>query len=235
MTSETENQDTEDQKTDDVENLFEGTEESEEKTEETEDTKGETETEDKTEETEESAPPAEEEKLVPKAALHDERRRRQQAEEEAEKLRKLLPETDEAPDPYEDIDAYNDYMRCKWEKEQKVKQDEITRERLEKSRSKMLETATDYENMEKIFGLMVADDPTLADKMLASGDEAKFVYDTAKKYKEELLKPETKSEEKPEPSHIDGANLATATAQKSNTDKVEKEESLDEMFDDQIY
>lgn len=236
MTSETETEETQD----DLDTFFEDQEEEtkaeETQTEEETKDKGETEPEKEKVKTEEPAPPADkEEKLVPKAALHDERRRRQQAEEELKDLRKLIPATDEEPDAYEDQDAWKEWYKNKMQGEQKAAQEKLTKDRLDKSRSKMLEAESDYEAMERLFGVMLADDPSLRDKMLASGDEGKFVYDTAKKYREEQLNPTKKPKPEPETPEIDGANLATATAQDTNTPKVEKEESLEEMFDDQKY
>ena len=106
----------------------------------------ETETEVKAEEVDESATTADNvQKSVPQAALLDERRKRQHLEEENETLRKQIPQSEEAPDPYDDIDAYNVFMRNKWQTEQNMAMDARRRENLDKSRSAMLETAGDYD------------------------------------------------------------------------------------------
>jgi hypothetical protein len=171
--------------------------------------------------------------LVPIAALHDERRKAQQAREEAERLRQQIPVKDEAPDPYEDIDAYNEYMRQKWEKEQLMHQDQIRRQNLDASRSRMLEQHEDYDEMERIFELMTVQDRSLIDKMFQSGDEAKFAYETAKAYKQSLLTPQVHAETPQTP--IEVPNLAKATAQAGNTPQVEQEATIEDIFADQEY
>ena len=61
-----------------------------------------------TETVEEAEPTSEKEeaKLVPVAALQDERHKRQQLESRLQELEKQLPKTDEAPDPITDPDEY---------------------------------------------------------------------------------------------------------------------------------
>jgi len=178
---------------------------------------------------------------VPLAALQDERRKRQALEDEVTNLRGQIPKSDEAPDPYEDIDAYNAYMRNKWEQENQASQAAVRNQRINKSRSKMLETVADYDEMERVFQFMTAEDPSLVEKMFASGNEAKFAYDTAKLYKESLLKPaeETKTElsddEKRNKSALEMPNLATATAQAKNTETLEKEADIEDVFADVGY
>lgn len=190
---------------------------------------------------EEEPSPPEEPKSVPIAALHDERRKAQQAREELERLKALLPETDEAPDPYDDIDKYNEYMRKKWDKEQKETQDAAIRERIEKTRSEMLEQHNDYSTMEKVFELAAAEDQSLISKMLASDNPAKFAYEEGKKYREKYLGAKPEETKEPSPAEkrnnqaLSGANLATATAQEKNTPTPEKELELDDVFDDQSY
>ena len=175
--------------------------------------------------------------LVPIAALHDERRKAQQAREEAEMLRKQVPVQDEAPDPYEDIDKYNAYMRQQWEREQFAKQDQQRRQNLDQSRSKMLETHQDYEEKERVFELMATRDPSLVDKMFMSGNEAKFAYDMATSYINSVL-PKGKAEtiETAETAPIaEVPNLAKATAQAKNTPQVEPEATIDDIFADMEY
>lgn len=187
----------------------------------------------------ESEPPADKEPTsVPIAALKDERQKRQQLEDEVNNLRKQLPTNDEAPDPYEDIDVYNTYMRNQWQQEQNVAQEQQRNARINESRSKMLETHADYDEMEQIFQLMTVSDKTLVDQMFASGNEAKFAYDTAKAHKASLLAPATEvvtETEKPDTSITEMPNLATATAQAKNTQALEKEADIEDVFADVSY
>lgn len=196
-----------------------------------EESEQETETETESETTAEEKPT-----LVPIAALHDERRKAQQYKEENETLRNQIPKTDEAPDPYEDIEAYNAYMRKQWDDE---RNEEVRRQRVEnldKSRGQMLEQHDDYDEMERIFELMTAADNSLVEKMFASGNEAKFAYETAKAYKESLLPTaQTETEETEETSITEVPNLAKATAQASNLPQVEKEATIEDVFADQEY
>lgn len=194
----------------------------------------------------EPVPPADKEPtLVPIAALHDERRKAQQAKEEIDRLRSQIPNNDEAPDPYEDIDAYNTFMRGKWDNEQSVKQESARKTRIETARGKMLEQHTDFTKMERIFEIMVAGDATLFDKMIASGDEVGFAYSAAKAYETSVMGGITTKTEKTdqEPteaelrnkSAVDAPNLATATAQASNSQQLEKESDIDDVFEDMKY
>ena len=172
---------------------------------------------------------------APIAALRDERRKAQQAREEAEMLRRQVPVKDEAPDPYDDIDKYNDYMRNQWEQEMRFRQEQQRRKRLDASRSKMLEQHQDYDEMERIFELMTVQDTSLIDKMLMSGNEARFAYKTAKAYKDSLLKP-VQTETESEPLRVkEVPNLAKATAQASNMPQVEHEATIDDIFEDMQY
>lgn len=194
----------------------------------------------------ESEPPADEQvkepTSVPLAALKDERQKRQHLEDEVSNLRKQLPTNDEAPSPYEDIDAYDAFKRNQWQKEQNTAMEQQRNARINESRSKMLETNADYDEMEQIFQLMTVSDKTLIDQMFTSGNEAKFAYDTAKAYKASLLAPavETTNEvvietEKPDVSLAKMPNLATATAQAKNTQALEKEADIEDVFADQEY
>lgn len=206
---------------------------------ETEGTKDKEETTEETPAEDKEDKPTHDPKLVHVAAVHDVRRKNAVLQEENEALRKRIPKTEEAPDPVDDIDAYDTFKKNQWQQEQRAEQDTMTRERLDKSRSQMLEQHNDYVEMEKIFEIMSIADPSLVGKMLNSGDEAKFAYDAAKTYKQELLGvTETVEKEKPSAAQkrndeaLDTPNLATATAQASNTTQLEKEESLDDLFDD---
>ena len=229
---------------DDLEVFFEGEEHEEISTEvEKVETKveSETETEVKAEESKpESAPTAEhEQKSIPLAALQDERRKRQHLEEEVEALRKQVPQSDEAPDPYDDIDAYDTFRRNQWQREQNMAMDRQRRNDLDVSRSKMLEQHNDYDEMERIFEIMTTSDRSLVDKMFQSGDAAKYAYDTARAYKESLMpKQETveTSENVEQKASVKAMpNLASATAQASNTVQLEPEADIDDIFADIGY
>ena len=173
--------------------------------------------------------------LVPIAALHDERRKAQQAREEAERLRQQIPVKDEAPDPYEDIEAYNQFQRQQWERELQMKQEQQRRHSIDVSRSKMLEQHQDYEEMEKIFELMTVQDRSLIDKMFMSGDEARFAYETAKAYKNSVLTPQPAQDESRDEPFREVPNLAKATAQGKNTPQVEQEATIEDIFADMEY
>ena len=185
----------------------------------------------------ESEPTAEKpsvpEGYAPIAALQDERRKAQQAREEAEMLRRQVPVNDEAPDPYDDIDKYNAYIRNQTEQEIYQRMEQQRLHNLEISRSRMLEQHKDYDEMEQIFSIMTATNMELVDKMNMSSDPAKFAYDTAKSYKASLM-----SQPEPEPERApikEVPNLAKATAQAPNTPQVEQEESIDDVFADMQY
>ena len=229
---------------DDLEVFFEGEEHEEISTEvEKVESKveSEAETEAKTEESvTEPAPTAEhEQKSIPLAALQDERRKRQHLEEEVEALRKQVPQSDEAPDPYDDIDAYDTFRRNQWQREQNMAMDRQRRNDLDVSRSKMLEQHNDYDEMERIFEIMTTSDRSLVDKMFQSGDAAKYAYDTARAYKESLMpKQETveTSENVEQKASVKAMpNLASATAQASNTVQLEPEADIDDIFADIGY
>ena len=229
---------------DDLEVFFEGEEHEEISTEvEKVESKveSEAETEAKTEESvTEPAPTAEhEQKSIPLAALQDERRKRQHLEEEVEALRKQVPQSDEAPDPYDDIDAYDTFRRNQWQREQNMAMDRQRRNDLDVSRSKMLEQHNDYDEMERIFEIMTTSDRSLVDKMFQSGDAAKFAYDTARTYKASLMPKqetvETSEDVEQKASVTAMPNLATATAQASNTVQLEPEADIDDIFADIGY
>ena len=136
-------------------------------------------------------------------------------------------------------------MRGKWDNEQSVKQESARKTRIETARGKMLEQHTDFTKMERIFEIMVAGDATLFDKMIASGDEVGFAYSAAKAYETSVMGGITTKTEKTdqEPteaelrnkSAVDAPNLATATAQASNSQQLEKESDIDDVFEDMKY
>lgn len=255
--------------TGEVDGVFEDEtdEEIEEVTDETEDsnesdeTKGDDTSEDETtgDEEEGSATPAEEEpKSVPIAALHDERRKRQLAEEEVETLRQQVPKGEEdAPDRFEDPDAYDDWLRAKWQREQddKTRRDYVAS--VEESRSNMLSKHDDFVEIEQVFYVLANQDKELAQEMWDSNDPAAFAYEKGKehlaaqrdKLRDELIAEgytkadaddisdaeitsETKTEPKSKPKV---PSLAKATAAASNSVQVEKDEDIDDMFGDQQY
>lgn len=114
---------------------------------------------------------------VPKQALIDERRKRQALEAELKTLRgKDQSQDDNAPDPITDPDAYKAYLKGQWETERRT---EIS----ERSRERMLETTSDYQDMEKYFLTLAQADPSLIEKVKDHHDPAKFAYDYAKEAK----------------------------------------------------
>lgn len=191
--------------------------------------------------TETETPADKEPKSVPLAALEDERRKRQALESEVNNLREKLPKSDEAPDPFEDIDAYDAHKKAEWEKNLNTEQANVRNAKINESRSKMLETVVDYDEMEAIFQIAAAKDPGLVDKMLSSESPAQFAYDSGKAYKESLLKvvPDVKTElteeQKRNKSAVEVPNLATATAQAKNTETLEREADIEDVFADQEY
>jgi len=184
-------------------------------------------------------------KSVPIAALLDERRKAQQYKEEVEQLRKQIPQPDEAPDPYEDLDAYKEWVRNEAIREINEAKQAEQAELIEQSRSEMMEKYEDYTDMEKVFSVLNAYDPTLADEMIKDPrSAAKFAYDKGKEYidslkgtPEEISKEvsELSEAEKRLKSAVTAPSLASATAQASNSTPVEVEEDLDTMFGDQAY
>ena len=175
---------------------------------------------------------------VPMAALQDERHKRQQLSEENERLRSQIPKSDEAPDPYTNIDDYDAYKKAEWEKDLNAKQANERNQRIEQSPTDMLQSHEDYDEMEQIFQLMTVTDKTLVEKMFASGNEAKFAYDTAKTYKDSLLsapEPEIETDNKDAKSVLTMPNLAKATAQGKSTQVLESEGDIDDVFADVGY
>jgi len=132
------------------------------------------------EEPQTAEPPSAEPLSVPKQALLDERRKRQALEAELASLRKQSGQKDEnAPDPLEDPEGYEKYLRSKWESERFT---EVTN----KSRERMLETHVDYEDMEKHFVTLAQTDPSLVQKLRDHPEPARFAYETAKESKSKL-------------------------------------------------
>jgi hypothetical protein len=142
---------------------------------------------------------------------------------------------------YEDKEGYEKYVRDQALAEIHAEQQAATKERISTSRTKMLEQHDDFLEMEAIFEIMVASDVSLIDKMLANEDGGKFAYDTAKAYKQSLIgKPTEKVNEPSETetrnkSAVDAPSLATATSVASNTQEIEKEATIDDIFADQNW
>lgn len=180
-----------------------------------------------------SEPPSEP-TLVPVAALQDERRKAKAAKEEAEQLREQLKKFtgEDEPNPFEDPEKWKAFQRKKIELEyQEEKQKEIN-ERIDKSRSQMLEAETDYVDIETLFTAMSLKDPSLADEMIMSPDPARFAYEHGKKYLTELQKKTLKTQIEDDP--IPAPSLATKTAPSTSV-HVEKDEDFKDMFKDQPY
>lgn len=123
-------------------------------------------------ESEEAEPPSAEESSVPRAALQDERRKRQELEKQVEEFRRKYEADEEAPDPAEDPEGYEQHLRQKWERER-------WQETANRSRERMLEQHDDYEAKERQFLQMAAADPDLTRQMHESPDPAAFAYEKA--------------------------------------------------------
>lgn len=234
MTDETESV----EETETLDNIFE--DETPEETEAPETTET-TEVTEETEEVtgEEPAPPADEEPtLVPIAAVHDYRRREKLLKDEISDLKSKVPQTDELPDPYEDLAAYDAAKEKQWEQKQFDKQQAQFKEKLETSKATMLEKHDDYLTHERTFMFMVQQDPTLTQQMVDSADPALFAYEKGKEYtmsQKEALRAEILAETSPETAPKPPApSLATATAP-TNTVQVETLDDLGDMFGDQDY
>jgi hypothetical protein len=171
-------------------------------------------------------PPSAEPKLVPIQAVLDARRRAQTAEARLAELEKQNASKDEhAPNPIDDPEGHEKYLRTKWEKERAAK---VT----EESRARMLETAPDYEEYEKLFLAMARSDTSLVEKLNNHSDPAKFAYETAKESKNkqyaeiekqviEKLRKEGKLKEKPSAPEV--ATLINSPGAGKNSDKPVKE------------
>jgi hypothetical protein len=252
------------EKTDELDSYLDEDESSEEtiespeaKTEETETKESEkVETESKSEEKSEESSEKSEEKpeesettsqdsnSVPKPALLDERRKRQELEKQLEELRALVPKQETEPDMYEDAEAWKEWSKNQILNEQRTEQEKLLRDKLETSRSQQLESQSDYNQMEVVFEVLASRDNSLASKMLASDDPAKFAYDTAKKeggklFSELFGQPvdaeKVIAAEKTEDDETDSVDLTNASSQVSNVPKKVEEQDLDDIFADQGY
>lgn len=216
--------------------------ESEDKVDDAEASTGETEDKPEEGESKDTGPPPEP-TLVPIAALHDERRKAQQYKAENETLKKQIPKSDEEPDVLDDPEAWKDFQRTKIEKEHIVAQQAEFTERFETSRSVMLEKHDDYLKIEKEFYFLASQDEALALEMTKATDPALFAYEKGNEHRNaqketlraEVLTEASNSTEKETPAAVKVPSLATATDQGSNSTPVEKDEDLEDMFDDQSY
>lgn len=224
-------------------------------TEEKEDVKGDNpeETEDEakaeTEETKEAEPPSDEkdkeEKLVPVAALINERSKRQQLQEENERLKAQAPKPEvPLPDPIDDPDGYERALRAKIEAENIEKEQLAFKVKAEDSISKMMEEHPDYRKYEDIFMFLAAQDESLKQEMFKSDDPARFAYEEGLAY-EETQRAELRAEIEAElktnditdnPADKPSArtpSLAKATAADTNAaPRDELKDELDEMFEE---
>lgn len=201
--------------------------------------KDEEKSEEKSEEESETPP---EPTLVPIAALLDERHKRQVLREENEKLKSQIPQTEQKPDMYEDPEGYEAWVLANAEQKVLDKQSAAFADLVESSRSSMLEKHEDYQKIEEVFYILANSDEDLKQEMFRSQDPAQFAYIKGKEYldaQRENLRAEilAETEDKPpeKPGLIKAPNLASATAQSSNSVEVEKDEDLNDMFEDQVY
>lgn len=189
-----------------------------------------------------------EEKPVPLKALTEERRKRQEAEKRAEeleaKLNKEIPE-EKIPDPVEDPEGYKNHMEDR-------RHLDALKVKVSLSRDIMLDAKPDYADKEEIFVALARKNPFLVQQMNASANPAKFAYQTAvehldteklrdPKYKETLKEEirqqvlaelQKKPEEIRKKSALEVPDLTQATAAGKNSDKVEKESTLDDIISD---
>lgn len=100
-----------------------------------------------------------------KKAVLDERRKRQALEAQVEELKKGKPKEEEGEPDLSTI---------------------MHRERINLSRELMIETRTDYEDMETVFLDMAKENPSLISEMNRSPNPAKFAYNKAKEHSEYL-------------------------------------------------
>jgi len=196
---------------------------------------------------EDSEPPSEkEEKTVPIAALHDQRRKAQQYKEELESYKAKYDVDEEAPDPAEDPEAYETYVKAKVEKE-------LYEKNINASREKMMEDHEDYVEVEKDFMFLANRDQNLIKEMNDSPDPARYAYEKAKAYteaKEEEIRAKILAEaqgdkvvEEEELSESEKRNklatqvpdLTKAAAKGVNSEPLETDEALGDMFGDSKF
>lgn len=186
--------------------------------------------------------------LVPRHALIDERRKRQEAERQLESLQSQHnPIDEEAPDPVQDPKAYEDYITAK------VRNRDL-QDRTNQSREAMLEKHSDYIEKESIFFGMMQQNPSLAEQARKHHDPALFAYETATTRLNELMSAsEASISEKLEKSIIErlekegrlkpavdknvssaveASNFINATGSGKNSESTVKEiETIEDIFD----
>jgi len=183
-------------------------------------------------------PPSTEEVAGLKAALKANRQKARDAEAKANALKEKYEPDQEAPDPIIDPEEYETYLKGKWEKE---RQETIAN----KSRDRMIEKHSDYEEKEKVFMFLSSQDKSLVDEMWESSDPGLFAYEKANAYQEEQreairaeLQAEfeqvdhTKEEVKDEkPVSKKAPDLITASGNGNKTEEVETlNEDIGDLF-----
>lgn len=188
-------------------------------------------------------PSAEEEKLVPIAALHDERTKRQATEEELKSYKSKYDQDDNEPDPAEDPEGFKEYTR------KKAKHELIMTSR-NTSRDKMVESHPDFTEKEDIFLVLAGSNPNLVTEMDESGNPAKFAYEKGKEWedtqreklkaqivanaKDEVIE-ETSEEEGRKETALKVPDLTKAASVGANSDpaEIDNRDNLKDVFDDQ--
>ena len=184
------------------------------------------------------------------AALLAERHKRQKAE----KKLKSLEEPETVPDPIEDPEGYSEHISAKADKN-------LLSAKIDLSRDLMMDSKDDYLEKEKVFmgligegndGEFVVTDQSLHDRFKSSKNPASFAYKHAVKhldveaksapdYEEKLtarIKAEILAEMdeagtgKPALKAVDVPDLTKAAAG-SNSESVEKEDDLGDIFGDE--
>ena len=127
----------------------------------------------------EDAPPPDADKppeseTVPVAALMAERQKRQDLEAENARLTAAADSpTPEAPSVFDDEAGAMAHLTAQFD-------NKLTTAVRNISRAPMMALHEDYEKQEAVFAEMAKADPSLVQRMDASGNPAKFAYDTAK-------------------------------------------------------
>lgn len=139
----------------------------------------------------ESEPPADgddDRKMVPIAALHDERRKARALKEENERLRKEKGHSEDElgigpePDRFENPEEHDAWLLAKHDAEQQLERDAKYKESVDDSRAAAMEKYEDYEEKESIFLMLANRDPKLREEMIDSKDPAAYAYKAASKW-----------------------------------------------------
>jgi len=145
--------------------------------------------------TPQDAPPASDPKpaprMVPVAALEDERRKRQELEQYLYQLSQQQPQQPQQPeeDPNDifwgdPVGLINSTLQEATTRLQREHQFEIFQTRAELSREVMASRHEDYEDVEAVFLQAVDQDPSLAAKLGQSKNPAKFAYEEGLKLRQ---------------------------------------------------